>query len=83
MGTPGPSCVAAAILTAAACLTLAHHPAAQSALAQLGLTEAAVRNFVLDEIKGAALERRSPIAIAGAARAATRSSATSARWVPR
>jgi hypothetical protein len=38
---------------------------AQSALAQLGLTEAAARNFVLNEIKGPAQDRRSEIALAG------------------
>lgn len=39
--------------------------AAQTALAQLGLTETAGRNFVLDEVKRPAKDRRSPIAIAG------------------
>jgi hypothetical protein len=34
-------------------------------LAQLGPTEAEARKFVLDEIKGATLDRRGPIAIAG------------------
>jgi hypothetical protein len=38
---------------------------AQSALAQLGLTEVAARNFVLNEVKGPAQDRRSDIAIAG------------------
>jgi hypothetical protein len=38
---------------------------AQSALAQLGLTETAARNFVLNEIKAPAGDRRSAIAIAG------------------
>jgi hypothetical protein len=38
---------------------------AQSNLAQLGLTETAARNFVLDEIKSPATDRRSAIAIAG------------------
>jgi len=38
---------------------------AQSALAQLGLTEAAARKFVLDDIKAPATRRTSPIAIAG------------------
>lgn len=38
---------------------------AQSALAQLGLTETAARNFVLDEIKSAAGHRGSGIAVAG------------------
>lgn len=39
--------------------------AAQTALAQLGLTEATARRFVLDEIKTPARDRRSAIAIAG------------------
>ena len=38
---------------------------AQGALAQLGLTETAARNFVLAEIKSPALVRRSDIAVAG------------------
>ena len=38
---------------------------AQSALAPLGLTEMAARNFVLNEIKSTATNRRSDIAIAG------------------
>jgi len=38
---------------------------AQSALAELGLTETGARNFVLQEIKSPASGRRSPIAIAG------------------
>ena len=38
---------------------------AQGALAQLGLTEAAARKFVLDDIKAPATGRTSPIAIAG------------------
>jgi hypothetical protein len=38
---------------------------AQGALAQLGLTEAAARNFVLGEIKSPAQYRRADIAIAG------------------
>ena len=39
--------------------------AAQAGIAQLGLTETAARNFLLDEIKGPAGYRRAPIAIAG------------------
>lgn len=38
---------------------------AESALAQLGLTESAARTFVLNEIKGPSLDRRSDIAVAG------------------
>lgn len=38
---------------------------AQSGLTQLGLTEAAARQFVLNEIKSPALNRRNPIALAG------------------
>lgn len=38
---------------------------AQGALAQLGLTETAARNFVLGEIRGPAMDRRAPIVIAG------------------
>jgi hypothetical protein len=38
---------------------------AQSALAQLGLTETAARNFVLNEVKSAAANRGSDIAVAG------------------
>ena len=38
---------------------------AQSTLAQLGLTESAARNFVIDEIKTPAGDRRSAIVIAG------------------
>jgi hypothetical protein len=38
---------------------------AQTALAQLALTEGAARNFVLDEIKAPARDRRAGIAIAG------------------
>jgi hypothetical protein len=50
---------------AALLLGLAPVSLAQSTLAQLGLTEAAARNFVLDEIKRPATDRRSAIAIAG------------------
>jgi hypothetical protein len=39
--------------------------AAQSALAQLGLTETAARNFVLDEIRRPAQDRRAAIVLAG------------------
>ena len=60
----GTLCLVAA-LTCGACLALGHHLVAQTVLAQLGLTEAAARNFVLDEVKSAAGNRRSPIAIAG------------------
>lgn len=55
----------------AVCLTIALATAAtgrlvaQSALSQLGLTDAAARNFVLEEIKAPARDRRNPIAIAG------------------
>jgi len=38
---------------------------AQTTLAQLGLTEAASRNFVLEEVKSAALNRRDAIVLAG------------------
>lgn len=38
---------------------------AQTALGQLGLTEAAARTFVLDEIKSPSQSRRSAVAITG------------------
>jgi hypothetical protein len=38
---------------------------AQGTLAQLGLTETAARNFLLEEIKSTTTNRRSPIAVAG------------------
>jgi hypothetical protein len=53
--------VAAAVIAAAAGGRLA----AQTALAQLGMTEAAARTFVLDEIKSPATGRRHAIALAG------------------
>jgi len=55
------------VATLAASLVLAAggRPAAQTALAQLGVTEAAARTFVLNEIRGPATGRRSDIAIAG------------------
>jgi hypothetical protein len=61
------SLAAAATATASVILAgiLGSGLAAQSALAQLGLTETAARTFVLDEIKGPASDRRSGIAIAG------------------
>jgi hypothetical protein len=41
------------------------HLAAQTALAQLGLTEAAARSFVLDEVKSPSLTRTSAVALTG------------------
>ncbi|HYN10570.1 MAG TPA: hypothetical protein VES67_24515 [Vicinamibacterales bacterium] len=52
--------VALAVLIAAGRVAVA-----QGTLAQLGLTETAARNFVLEEIKSTATNRRSDIAIAG------------------
>jgi len=57
--------VASTLLIVAVSVAAAGPLVAQGALAQLGLTEAAARNFVLDEIKSPALDRRSAIAIAG------------------
>jgi hypothetical protein len=54
--------VVAAVTVAAA---MGGRLAAQTALAQLGVTEAAARTFVLNEIKSPATGRRSDIAIAG------------------
>lgn len=56
--------VTASLMIAVATLA-AGRLVAQSALAELGLTESAARTFVLNEIKGPALDRRSDIAIAG------------------
>ena len=55
--------VATLVVVAIALVTTA---AAQGALARLGLTEAAARTFVLDEIKAPTLIRTSRIALAGA-----------------
>jgi hypothetical protein len=53
------------IVAIVATLATGAHLAAQTGLAQLGLTETAARSFVLAEVKGPALERRNPIVIAG------------------
>jgi hypothetical protein len=57
--------VVAALMTAAFLAVAVRGLVAQSALAQLGLTETQARNFVLEEIKSPSLDRRSEIAIAG------------------
>jgi hypothetical protein len=51
--------VVVALVTAGAAVV------AQNAIAQLGLTEAAARTFVLDEIKSPAQDRSAPIGVAG------------------
>ena len=53
------------IVAIAATLAAGAHLAAQTGLAQLGLTETAACSFALAEVKGPALERRNPIVIAG------------------
>ena len=53
------------IVAIVATLAAGSHLAAQTGLAQLGLTETAARNFVLAEVRGPALDRRNPIVIAG------------------
>jgi hypothetical protein len=50
----------------ALCAVVAAAAGAQSALVQLGLTEMAARKLLLDEIKSPSLDRRSPLATAGA-----------------
>jgi hypothetical protein len=60
-----PTRAVALTVTIGAALVAGSHLAAQTTLAQLGLTETAARNFVLAEIKSPALERRNPIVIAG------------------
>ncbi len=60
---PRPAAVLTAIVVA---LTAGGAVLAQGALAQLGLSEAAARTFLFDELKGATIHgRRSAIAIAG------------------
>jgi hypothetical protein len=56
---------AAAVAAAGFMLAVGGQLCAQVALTRLGLTETAARAFLLDEIKGPALDRRSSIAVAG------------------
>ena len=67
MRSPGArSFVAVAALALTVASAFAAPVVTQSALAQLGLTEAAARNFLFEELKAPASDnRRSPIAIAG------------------
>ncbi len=56
---------AVAVAVAALLLASWSHLAAQTALAQLGVTEAAARAFVLDEVKSPSLNRTSAVALTG------------------
>jgi hypothetical protein len=57
--------IVAAVVAIGLALAAGSDLAAQAALAQLGLTETAARSFVLDEVRGPAGNRRSPIVVAG------------------
>lgn len=59
------TCTVAALVSAAVVSIGGSALVAQNALVELGLTETTARNFILEEIKSPATDRRSAIAIAG------------------